>query len=173
MRQTAAFLLREFGGSEGLDELRHLLTDAEPLVQREAIRAMVRVGDERAYQVLAGVLAKGPTRQRSALLQQLTSQRDEQSVPLCCYLLTHLDHRTRGDVYVAAIETLGAVGGEDTVAPLRDALYRGEWWAPFRTRGLRRAAAQALRRTRLPAAQQVLRDAAAQGSWGVRAAARG
>ena len=49
VRQTAAFLLREFGGSEGLAELRHLLTDAEPLVQREALRAMVRVGDERAY----------------------------------------------------------------------------------------------------------------------------
>ena len=49
VRHTAAFLLREFGGDEGLDELRHLLTDAEPLVQREALRAMVRVGDERAY----------------------------------------------------------------------------------------------------------------------------
>ena len=59
MRQTAAFLLREFGGNEGLDELRHLLTDTEPLVQREAVRTIVRVGDERAYQVLASVLAEG------------------------------------------------------------------------------------------------------------------
>ena len=173
VRQTAAFLLREFGGSEGLAELRHLLADAEPLVQREALRAMVRVGDERAYQVLTTVLAEGPARQRATLRQQLTSQRDEEAVPLCRYLLTHLDHRTRSDVYVAAIETLGAVGGEDTVAPLRDALYRGDWWAPFRTRALRRAAAQALRRAKVPAARQVLSDAAAEGSWGVRAAARG
>ncbi len=172
VRQTAAFLLREFGGNEGLDELRHLLTDTEPLVQREAMRAMVRVGDARAYQVLASVLATGSSRQRAALLLQLTSQRDEQAVPLCRYLLTHLDLRTRSDVSVAAIETLGVVGGEDTVAPLRDALYRGEWWAPFRTRALRQTAAQALRRTRMPAAQQVLRDAVARGAWGVRAAAR-
>ena len=78
------------------------------------------------------VLAEGSPHQRATLLQQLTSQRDEQMVPLCRYLLTHLDHHTRSDVYVAAIETLGAVGGEDTVAPLRDALYRGDWWAPFR-----------------------------------------
>ena len=62
VRQTAAFLLREFGGSEGLDELRHLLTDAEPLVQREALRALVNAGDERAYQLLASVLTEGPTR---------------------------------------------------------------------------------------------------------------
>ena len=172
VRQTAAFLLREFGGNEGLDELRQLLTDAEPLVQREAMRAMVRVGDERAYQVLTGVLAKGEARQRATLLQQLTSQRDEQAVPLCRYLLTHFDHRTRSDVSVAAIETLGAVGGEEAVAPLRDALYRGEWWAPLRTRAIRQAAARALRRTRMPNALQVLRDATRQGSWGVRAAAR-
>ena len=173
VRQTAAFLLREFGGNEGLDELRHLLTDTEPLVQREAMRAMVRVGDERACQVLAGVLVEGSSRQRAALLLQLTSQRDEQAVPLCRYLLTHLDQRTRSDVCVAAIETMGTVGGEDTVEPLREALYRGEWWAPFRTRVLRHTAAQALRRTKMPAAQQVLRDASARGGWGVRAAARG
>ena len=172
VRQTAAFLLREFGGSEVLAELRHLLTDAEPLVQREALRAIVSVGDERAYQVLTSVLAEGPTRQRVALLQQLTSQRDERAVPLCRCLLTHLDHRARSEVHVAAIEILGAVGGEDTVAPLRDALYRGEWWAPFRTRALRGTAARELRRARVPAAQQALRDAAAQGSWGVRVAAR-
>ena len=86
VRQTAAFLLREFGGNERLDELRHLLTDTEPLVQREAVRTIVRVGDERAYQVLASVLAEGQPRQRSTLLQQLTSQRDAQSVPLCRYI---------------------------------------------------------------------------------------
>ena len=169
VRQTAAFLLREFGGDEGLDELKHLLTDAEPLVQREAMRAMVRMGDDRAYQVLAEVLSESRSRVRTTLLQQLTSQRDERAVPLCRYLLTRLDHRTLSDVYVAAIETLGAVGGEDAIAPLRDALYRGEWWAPLRTRALRHTAAQALRRTRMPAATQVLRDAAARGSWSVRA----
>ena len=172
LRQTAAFLLREFGGSEGLDELRHLLTDSEPLVQREALRAMVNAGDEGAYQLLASVLSEGPTGQRVALLQQLTSQRDVRVVPLCLYLLNHFDHRTLSDVYVAAIETMGAAGGEDVVEPLRDALYRGDWWAPFRTRKHRRTAAQALRRAKVPAARTVLSDAAAHGSWGVRAAAR-
>ena len=172
VRQTAAFLLREFGGDEGLDELRHLLTDAEPLVQREAIRAMVRMGDERAYRVLARVLAKSNSRQRATLLQQLTSQRDERAVPLCRYLLTELDQWTSSDVYVAVMETLGAVGGEGAIEPLRDALCQGEWWAPFRTRAFRQTAALALRRTRMPAAAQVLRDAAEQGSWGTRTAAK-
>ena len=172
VRQTAAFLLTEFSGNEGLDELGRLLTDPEPLVQREALRAVVNAGDEGAYQVLAGVLAKSRTGQRTALIQQLASQRDERAVPLCRYLLTHLDHRTSIDLYVATVETLGAVGGADAIEPLRDALYLGEWWAPFRTRALRVAAAQALRQTRRPAGEQVLRDAAGQGPRGVRAAAR-
>ena len=75
VRQTAAFLLREFGGSEGLAELRHLLTDAEPLVQREALRAMVRVGDERAYQVLATVLAEAPSTSRAPPAADIPTRR--------------------------------------------------------------------------------------------------
>jgi len=171
VRQTAALLLRQFGGSEGLDELRRLLNDAEPLVQREAMGAMIQSGDERAYQVLTEVLSQGRSRHRDTLIQELTSQRDERAVPLCRYLLTHLDHRSAGDVYLAAIEALGAAGGAEAIEPLEQALYAGEWWAPFRTRALRKAAAQALRRTRLPEAAAVLRRAAADGPRGVRAAA--
>ena len=172
VRQTAAFLLREFSGNDGLDELGRLLADTEPLVQREAIRAVVSAGDSAAYQVLAGALTASPARQRATLIQQLTSERDERAVPLCRYLLAHIDHRAATDVYVATIETLGAVGGTGVIEPLRDVLYLGDWWAPFRTQALRKAAAQALRHTRMPAAEQVLRDAAERGPWGVRAAAR-
>jgi len=172
VRQTAAFLLREFGGTEGLPELERLLTDSEPLVQREAIRALVLVGDERTYAVLARVLAANRSRSRQTLIQQLTSQRDERAIALCAYLIRHIDHRRLSDVYLAAIETLGNVGGTDSIAPLRDALVKGEWWAPIRTRALRTAAAQALERTKLPAAIDTLREAASRGSWGVRSVAR-
>jgi hypothetical protein len=171
-RQTAAFLLREFGDDVGLEDLKRLLNDTEPLVQREAIRATVKVGDERAYQTLADVFAEVTPQLRTTLIQQLAAQRDERAIPLCRYLLTHLDHRARQDVYLAAIQLLGTLGGEPAVEPLRHALYRGEWWAPRRTRMLREAAAQALRRTRTPTAVQTLRDAVAQGPRAVRAVAR-
>ena len=48
VRRTAAFLLREFGGNEGLREFVPLLTDSEPLVQREAIQALVLNGSDAA-----------------------------------------------------------------------------------------------------------------------------
>ena len=48
VRRTAAFLLREFGGAEGLKELIPLLTDSEPLVQREAVQGLVSNGSDEA-----------------------------------------------------------------------------------------------------------------------------
>ena len=172
VRQTAAFLLREFTGGSGLDELKRLLADPEPQVQREAIRAMILADDERAYEVLAAVLRDGDAAARAAVGRQLAAQRDTRVVPLCRYLLAHLDPQTRQGVQIAIIDTLGAVGGENAVEPLREQLYEGSWMAPLRTRRVRLAAAQALRRIRSESATQVLRDAATRGSWGVRAAAR-
>ena len=56
VRRTAAFLLREFGGAEGLRELQPLLADPEPLVQREAIQALVLNGTDAASQILLSAL---------------------------------------------------------------------------------------------------------------------
>lgn len=51
-------------------------------------------------------------------------------------------------------------------------LRGGRWWAPLRTREIRTAAAGALAEIKLPAAQEALRDAAGNGTFGVRAVAR-
>ena len=48
VRRTAAFLLREFGGTEGLKELIPLLTDTEPLVQREAVQGVMHERQRRS-----------------------------------------------------------------------------------------------------------------------------
>jgi PBS lyase HEAT-like repeat. len=73
---------------------------------------------------------------------------------------------------VRAIESLGALRDPAGVAPLRDALYKGEWWAPRRTAGLRTTAAAALARIGTADALAVLDQAVAEGSRGVRSAAR-
>ena len=56
VRRTAAFLLREFGGSEGLKELVPLLADSEPLVQREAIQGLLMNGTEEASRILLNAI---------------------------------------------------------------------------------------------------------------------
>jgi HEAT repeat protein len=172
VRRTAAYLLREFGGSEGLRELVPLLTDSEPLVQREAVQGLVLNGSDEASRMLLEALTSAAGRTRETLMSELAGIRDERAAPLFCYLVRHIDRRKEQQVYLSAIEALGTIGGTDAVAALRFALHQGSWHAPLRTRRLRSAAAQALRRIATPEAVEVLRQASEAGPRGVRSAAR-
>jgi hypothetical protein len=172
VRRTAAYLLREFGGTEGLNELEPLLSDSEPLVQREAIQAVILHGNDAAYAMLLRVLRGAPPRVRESLSRELKTMRDARAAPLFGYLVKHANRRAEAALYESAIETLGTFGGPEAVDTLERALYAGDWWAPRRTRTQRRLAAQALRRIGTPEAIETLRRAAARGSLGVRRAAR-
>jgi hypothetical protein len=173
VRRTAIFLLRQFGGTDALPDLTELLDDNEPQVQREAVRAIVNIGTDTAYQVLEKALSTGTDQSRDAIMQSVTLLRDERAAPLFIYILRHVDHRgALSSIYVRAIESLGALRDPEAVEPLKDALYRGEWWAPRRTAALRSAAAAALARVGTPEALAVLEGAARSGPRGVRAAAR-
>jgi HEAT repeat protein len=172
VRRTAAFLLREFGGAEGLKELVPLLTDTEPLVQREAVQGLVLNGSDEASGILMRALMTASGRSRETLINELLGMRDERASPIFCYLLKHLDRRRLLQVYFAAVEALGAFGGPEAVDALKAALYQGDWWAPFATRRLRAKVANSLRKLGTPAAVEALRDASSRGPRGVRVAAR-
>jgi hypothetical protein len=172
VRRTAAYLLREFGGSEGLKELVPLLADAEPLVQREAIQGLVLNGSDEASAILLRALATTTGRSRDTLVNELVGLRDERAAPLFCYLIRHADRSAFRRVYLAAIEALGVFGGPDAVDALKHALYQGSWLAFFRSQRFRAGAAGALKRIGTPAAMDVLQDAASNGPLGVRGAAR-
>jgi hypothetical protein len=172
VRRTAAFLLREFGGEEGLKELVPLLTDTEPLVQREAVQALLLNGTEAAAKILLQALTTTSGRPRETLIAQLGSMHDERAVPLYSYLVRKLNRRAFPALYVRAVEALGSFGGPEAVGALKEALYSGEWRAPLRTRRTRAAAAQALRRIGNEAALAALQDASANGPRGARRAAK-
>jgi hypothetical protein len=173
VRRTAIYLLREFGGSDALAELTELLADSEAQVQREAVRAILRIGGERAYRVLEQALLHGTPQSREAIMQAIMLVRDERAAPLFGYILQHVDHRGQlGSIYLRAIDALGALKDPEGVAALKQALYKGEWWAPRRTAALRTAAAAALARIGTAEALGALEEASRAGPRGVRAAAR-
>ena len=172
VRRTAAFLLREFGGSEGLKELVPLLADNEPLVQREAVQALLLNGSDEASRILLNGIRTTSGRVRETLVTELTNARDARSAPFFRHLVRHMDRRTEPRLYVAAIEALGTMENQEAIEALRYALYQGDWKAPFETRRIRAAAAGALRRIGAPPAIEVLREATRRGKRGVRAAAR-
>jgi hypothetical protein len=173
VRRTAILLMRQFGGSEALPDLTELLDDNEPQVQREAVRAILNVGTDAAYQILQQALASGTERSREAIMQSISLVRDERATPLFAYIVRKIDHRgPLAPVYLRAIESLGALKDPEGVVPLKEALYKGEWWAPRRSAVLRGAAAAALARIGTSEAIAVLQEAAASGRRGVRNAAK-
>ncbi|MGC4083099.1 MAG: HEAT repeat domain-containing protein [Vicinamibacterales bacterium] len=173
VRRTAIFLLREFGGSDALPDLKELLDDAESGVQRDAVRAILQIGSDEGYRVLEQALETGTQQSRDAIMQALASQRDERAAPLLTYILEHVNHAGNlGWVYQRALDLLGQLRDPQAIPALEAALHRGEWWAPRRTAALRHAAASALARIGTTEAVGVLGDAARNGSRGVRAAAR-
>jgi HEAT repeat protein len=173
VRRMAIDLLRVFGGREALPELASMLDDADPQVQREAIRAIVQIATNEAYAVLEHALVVS-SKSRDTVLQELIGLRDDKAIPLLCYVLRRTAPRgTLVAVHTQIIEALGALSAhQDSTRTLRTVLYRGEWWAPFRTASLRRAAAASLRRIGSPDTIDVLEEASKGGSRGVRQAAR-
>ncbi|HMD35068.1 MAG TPA: HEAT repeat domain-containing protein [Vicinamibacterales bacterium] len=173
VRRTAIRLMRQFVGSDALPDLTELMNDNAPQVQREAVLAILTIGTNAAYQILGQALTTGTAQSREALLSTLSTSRDERAGPLWGYILHNIDHRgPLQPVYVRAIESLGTLRAPEGVGPLKDALYRGEWYAPGRTKMLRSAAAASLARIATPEAVAVLEEAAAAGPWNVRAVAR-
>jgi hypothetical protein len=173
VRRTAVQLMRQFGGIEALPELTELLDDNEPQVQREAVRAILNIGNEQAYKVLEQALAGGTSQSREAIMQALTGLRDERATPLFAYIVRNMDHRGALEgPYLRAIEALGALRDPEGVKPLGEALHKGEWWAPRRTREIRTAVASALARIGTPEAQSQLEEAAKTGPRGLRSIAR-
>lgn len=173
VRRTAIYLLREFGGSDALPDLTELLDDAEPGVQRDAVRAILQIGTDQGYRVLEQALETGTAQSREAIMQALASQRDERAAPLLTYILDHVSHAgALGWVYLRALDLLGQLRDAEAIPALEAALYRGEWWAPRRTAAIRTAAAGALARIGTADAVAALVKASREGSRGVRTAAR-
>ena len=173
VRRTAIDLLRVLGGDEALPELASMLGDADPQVQRDAIRAIVQIGTPKAYGVLERAVGTSNAT-RDTIVEELLGLREDKAVPLLCHVLTHTQPQGKmAKAHADIIETLGTLTPQpESARTLRAVLHRGEWWSPFKTAALREAAATALLRMGSPEALAVLDEAARTGSRGVRRIAR-
>lgn len=173
VRRAAIEVMEAVSGDRALGDLETLLGDADPLVQREAVRAMIRIGSPEAYALLEKTFKAGEARAREAIVQSIGSFADERAAPLLVHILEQTSPRGPGEATsVATMEALGRSGADPRgIGALKEALYRGEWWQPFRTARLRSAAARALHSTASAAGDAVLQEAATTGPRGVRKAA--
>jgi hypothetical protein len=154
VRRTAVDLLRIFGGNDALKELTPLLNDADPHVQRDAVRAIVQIATPEAFEVIdRGCEANDAACE--LIVREVIGMRDTRGVPSLAAVLKRTSPRGAvAALHEAIIDALAGLGDHaDSTSALRGALDRGDWWAPRRTAVLRRAAAaraQAHRITRRP-----------------------
>jgi HEAT repeat protein len=173
VRRTAVDLLRLFGGNDALLELAALLNDAEPQVQRDAVRAIATIGTPEAFAVIDRQCTTSDAA-RELIVREVIGLRDTRAVPSLAAVLTRTSPRgAMAPLHAAIIDALAALGAHsDSTAALRSALERGDWWAPRRTAVLRNAAAAALKRIGSPETLEALDDALRSHTRGVRSAAR-
>lgn len=173
VRRAAIEVMEAVSGDRALGDLEALLGDADPMVQREAVRAIIRIGSADAFALLERAFRAGEVRAREAIVQSIGSFGDERAAPLLAEILEQTTPRGPGEAtYVATMEALGRSGADPRgIGALKNALYRGDWWAPIRTARLRTAAARALHSTASAAGDAVLQEASTAGSRGVRKAA--
>jgi len=129
-------------------------------------------GSREAALILLNALKSSKGQTRDTLLSEALKMRDQRAAPLFGYLVRHLDRRQFPQLYMAAIEALGAFGGADAIDALKTVLHSGSWLTFFSTRGVRGAAAHGLARIGTPEALNVLRDATRTGGFFARSAAR-
>ena len=174
VRRAAIDLLRALGGDAALPDLRLMLDDSDSQVQREALRAIVQIGTNEAYQMLEQALKSGAAHTREAIMQALGAFRDEKAAPLFVYILNNSDYKGQNEgVYTQTIESLGKVAiDERSASTLKDILYRGEWWARSRNARIRAAAARALRNRGTASADRTLEEAAASAPGAIRKVAK-
>jgi hypothetical protein len=172
VRRTAAYLLREFGGTENIKDIIPLLADKEPLVQREAVHALILNGSREACEILLRAVLGDKGRMQQTLTAEILRMREDRAAPFFVHVLAHVSRGRLPQLYMAALEALGSVKGKEAVDALTRALHDGTWWAPMANRRFRAAAARSLRRIGTPEALDALRTASSRGGAGVRAVAR-
>ena len=148
VRRTAIYLLREFGGSEALPDLTELLDDNEPQVQREAVRAILNIGTDAAVshsRAGADQRHRAVARGDHAVAQRGARRARDAAVRLHRSATSTIAARSRRSI-CARSNRSARCAIRKAIAPLKEALYKGEWWAPRRTSILRSAAAAALAR---------------------------
>ena len=172
VRRTAVSLLREIGGEDALPKLEAMLQDEEPLVQREATRAVVLLNLDAAAEALVRQLVTSAPDARSVIAGVLWSMPPHESAAVLSYIVMHAPlGGPISAIQERALQALGRASSPAVETALGHALRRGSLLAPLRTLRFHRYAAAALAQIGTRGAREQLEIAVGGGSWTARRAA--
>lgn len=116
-RMSEISSVEKAGGAAGVNSLKALLSDKDPLVRGEAAAAMGRVKDPSAFGALSDAVKSTDTHTRWGAIQGLAELKDKEGLPPLITALGDGDRNTRWK----AVEALGEINDPRAVAPLANA----------------------------------------------------
>jgi HEAT repeat protein len=154
--RNVVHILGWIGGNSIIPMLQGAIRHSDPRVRQEVVTALGQVDPRMARPLLLRMLDGADTRMLSAVLHQLSANRDPGVARL---LLSHLQaetfeerpHEERRAIYSA----LSAIGGDEIIADLEAEVHRGNWFS--RNQEVhRQAVARVIARIGTPLARKVL-----------------
>jgi HEAT repeat protein len=143
--RNAVAILGEIRSQDSLLHLTPLLEHKDIRVRRETIRAITRIGGQRAVTILLQAAASDDQELRRQALLSLGAIRAASAIPTLIKLLEQSGWGRRTvDIKKDAIRALGEIRSSDAVAPLLKVLTRRRLWRRALNDELRVVAAAAL-----------------------------
>ena len=128
--RNVVHILGWIGGDGIVGMLRSVVRHPELRVRQEVIAALSQVDGKLARPLLLQMLENTDSRTFSAVLHQLSSERDSETARLLLGYLAEVSFESRSlEAKRAIYSALSAVGTDDVVPELEEELLKGNWFA--------------------------------------------
>jgi len=152
-------LLGELGNQDAPEAIAPQLPTADVRVCKEAIRALARVGGDRAAGLIVAMLEHDNVEIRLSAIRNASEACGVRAVPALVRIAKRKELLRRNDPErIAAVQALGRIGSGDAVPVLADILTEKTLWARASRTELVRNGAAALAQIRTPSARAVLEE---------------
>ena len=154
--RNVVHILGWIGGNAIIPMLQGAIRHSDPRVRQEVVAALGQVDPRMARPLLLRMLDGADTRMLSAVLHQLSANRDPGVARLLLsYLQAETFEERPYDERRAIYSALSAIGGDEIVADLEAEVHRGNWFS--RNQEVhRQAVARVIARIGTPLARKVL-----------------
>ena len=161
---NGVLLLDRLAVPEAVPLLQPLLRKADPRITPRVVAALAGINDPAAARAIHTVLRAATGDLRRAVIAALVQERDKRVVPM----LDRILHESRpfGRDHSVVLETMDALAtldGDRAVPPIAMLIRRTRWFAPCKSRALKRTGVRLLIRVGSPAANQALQTGSIDG----------
>jgi HEAT repeat protein len=173
VQRNAARILGRIGSVDGVPILQPMLRRGDPRVVRSAVSALAAIPDPAAARAIHTILRTAAGETRGAVIGALVADKDARVVPILARIVAESEALGKDhDVVLETLTALGAVGSDEAVAPIVNAIQIRSFWRRKKARAIKERGVGALVRIGGENAKVALEQAATTGDRTLKSIAR-